>query len=288
MAFYIKGNRILSEQEHNDEELSSGCASMFLLISAVVCLVCFILSPGIIITSLLSLGITFTTSQLWGCAIAGSIVVAVALALIWGFKTLFKSYLITAVVSTLFVVIFSLFNSNNCFLNTVCNMFDYKSLSSRSETAKKEQEKTNYVNEGTTAKIREQTSMCYDNATDETVDGTGFYDESIDVEESMVVIDQDDESYSETQEMDESGYEVVLSKRRLSESDLVGKSAKELEIMRNSIYARHGYKFKRDDLLQYFSQFSWYKPTTTDQTIAYNEMSDIERYNIDFIKKHEQ
>lgn len=82
--------------------------------------------------------------------------------------------------------------------------------------------------------------------------------------------------------------EIDVSKRKLNDADLRGKSKKELEILRNMIYARHGYRFRRNDLLQYFSQFSWYRPTTTDQTIAYNEMSDIERYNIDFIKKHEQ
>ena len=79
----------------------------------------------------------------------------------------------------------------------------------------------------------------------------------------------------------------VLSERKLSESDLYGMSKKELEIMRNCIYARHGYRFRRDDLLEFFSQFSWYHPATSDASAVYNEMSDIERYNVEFIKKHE-
>lgn len=79
----------------------------------------------------------------------------------------------------------------------------------------------------------------------------------------------------------------ILSERRLSEADLAGLSKKELEIMRNSIYARYGYKFKREDLLDYFSQYSWYSPTTNDMESIYNRMNDIEKYNIEFIKKHE-
>ena len=87
----------------------------------------------------------------------------------------------------------------------------------------------------------------------------------------------------------ESLYIIPDSDRReLTEAELWNYRYDTLLYAFNEIYARHGYRFRRNDLLQYFSQFSWYRPTTTDQTIAYNEMSDIERYNIDFIKKHEQ
>jgi hypothetical protein len=79
----------------------------------------------------------------------------------------------------------------------------------------------------------------------------------------------------------------VLSSRRLRESDLEGMTSNELSILRNSIYARHGYRFTRDDLFNYFSNFSWYHPITSDMTAAYNSMSAIERYNIDFIRQHE-
>ena len=94
-------------------------------------------------------------------------------------------------------------------------------------------------------------------------------------------------SSSSQQEKDNSGYDNVLSERRLSDEDLADKSKKELEIMRNSIYARYGYKFKREDLLNYFSQYSWYNPTTRDMGAIYNMMNDNEKYNVDFIKKHE-
>ena len=79
----------------------------------------------------------------------------------------------------------------------------------------------------------------------------------------------------------------ILSVRKLTESDITGLSSAELALMRNYVYARHGYRFTRDDLFRYFSQLSWYTPTTSNMTTVYNEMSEIERYNIDFIKSHE-
>ena len=96
-----------------------------------------------------------------------------------------------------------------------------------------------------------------------------------------------EESSSTYQESDNSGYDNVLSERRLSDDDLADKTKKELEIMRNSIYARYGYKFKREDLLNHFSQYSWYNPTTSDMGAIYNMMNDNEKFNVDFIKKHE-
>lgn len=79
----------------------------------------------------------------------------------------------------------------------------------------------------------------------------------------------------------------ILSTRRLEEEDLVGMTSSELSILRNAIYARHGYRFNRDDLFNYFSNFSWYHPVTSDMNAAYNSMSATERYNIDFIRRHE-
>ena len=96
-----------------------------------------------------------------------------------------------------------------------------------------------------------------------------------------------EESSSTYLESDNSGYDNVLSERRLSDDDLADKTKKELEIMRNSIYARYGYKFKREDLLNHFSQYSWYNPTTSDMGAIYNMMNDNEKFNVDFIKTHE-
>ena len=84
------------------------------------------------------------------------------------------------------------------------------------------------------------------------------------------------------------GYNNDLSKRKLTYEDVAGKSKRELEIMRNMIFARYGYRFKRDELANFFLKYSWYKPTTSDGAIVYDKMTAIEQYNIEFIKKHEK
>ena len=73
MALHVKGNRILTEEEKNKEEMSEDVGGGILLIIAVL----FLLSPGIILTSLINPLFNFTTSQLWGSAIVGTIVVMI-------------------------------------------------------------------------------------------------------------------------------------------------------------------------------------------------------------------
>jgi hypothetical protein len=45
---------------------------------------------------------------------------------------------------------------------------------------------------------------------------------------------------------------------------LADKSCFELKVMRNEIYARHGYIFKTTDMRIYFSRQSWYRPLYAD------------------------
>lgn len=75
-----------------------------------------------------------------------------------------------------------------------------------------------------------------------------------------------------------------LSQRQVTEDDLAGRSKKELRIMRNYIFARHGYIFKSKSLKKYFKQFDWYAPKRKNVT---SEMSQIELDNISFIKAYE-
>ena len=103
----------------------------------------------------------------------------------------------------------------------------------------------------------------------------------------LIVVKSNPPSANEEKKLS-SGYMNILSDRKLQSSDIDGKSKKELEILRNMIYAKYGYRFKRDDLFEYFSQYEWYHPTTSDATDAYSRMSSIEHYNVDFIKKFER
>jgi hypothetical protein len=78
------------------------------------------------------------------------------------------------------------------------------------------------------------------------------------------------------------GLYPFTSTRKLTYSDIAHLSAYELKIMRNEIYARHGYIFKTEDMRAYFSAQSWYRPTSHNVTL-----SSIEQYNVSFIKQYE-
>ncbi len=80
----------------------------------------------------------------------------------------------------------------------------------------------------------------------------------------------------------------VYSVGRLSDSDLYGKSRSQLDVMRNLPYARHGYRFKRGDLLNFFSQFSWYEPDTSSMSTVERRLSSTERYNVQRIQAYQQ
>ncbi|MDR0876790.1 MAG: YARHG domain-containing protein [Treponema sp.] len=59
---------------------------------------------------------------------------------------------------------------------------------------------------------------------------------------------------------------------------------KYFRLIRNMVYAKHGLKFKSEDLNKYFSQFEWYKP-------LYNNvdkfLTEVEESNLSIIKEFE-
>lgn len=75
-----------------------------------------------------------------------------------------------------------------------------------------------------------------------------------------------------------------LSKHRLSGSDLSSFAKSELRILRNSIFAKHGYIFKSEDLKMYFSQFEWYKPEFNNVN---HKLNSVEKENIKILKQAE-
>lgn len=72
--------------------------------------------------------------------------------------------------------------------------------------------------------------------------------------------------------------------RLLSISDLSGLSKQDLKIMRNEIFARHGYIFKTPDMKSYFATQSWYHAQYDDVT---SMLSNIEQRNVALVKKYE-
>lgn len=74
------------------------------------------------------------------------------------------------------------------------------------------------------------------------------------------------------------------SQRLLTEEDVWNYDADELRLMRNEIYARHGYSFKIKDMRYYFEDQDWYMPVTTD---IRRDLTTTEVANIELIYEYE-
>lgn len=71
----------------------------------------------------------------------------------------------------------------------------------------------------------------------------------------------------------------------LTDDDIYYLSPTELRILRNTIYARHGRRFKDAKLRRYFNQFDWYYPCKNE--VNPKELSEVELHNIELIKSWE-
>jgi len=79
---------------------------------------------------------------------------------------------------------------------------------------------------------------------------------------------------------------INASNTLLKNSDVDNLYKGDLEVIRNSIYARHGYSFKNRKMRYFFdNSIEWYMPVSTD---VRNNLTDIEKKNIDLIKRFEE
>ncbi|EPJ48557.1 MAG: hypothetical protein OFPI_29100 [Osedax symbiont Rs2] len=82
----------------------------------------------------------------------------------------------------------------------------------------------------------------------------------------------------------DSGYIIADSAvRLLSNSELSHFNRSQLRLIRNEIFARHGYVFNSTDLNHYFKQRSWYRPK--GKSVA---LSSIEQANVQLLKRLEK
>ena len=79
--------------------------------------------------------------------------------------------------------------------------------------------------------------------------------------------------------------EYKASQKLLYTSDVENLMKNELEIMRNEIFARHGYCFTKNDMREYFENENWYVPNSKD---IRNNLTATEIKNIMLIKRFEK
>ena len=76
----------------------------------------------------------------------------------------------------------------------------------------------------------------------------------------------------------------ALQSRRLTNNDIAGLDKSMLRLLRNAIFAKHSYRFKSPDLMEFFTNYSWYSPLYEDVS---SSLSSVEINNVNFIKSHE-
>ncbi len=72
--------------------------------------------------------------------------------------------------------------------------------------------------------------------------------------------------------------------KKLTKHDLEIVDNKNFKYIRNQFFARKGYIFKTDQIKDYFSKKEWYTPMYEDVS---DSLSEIDKYNIEFIKQLE-
>ncbi|WP_299437593.1 YARHG domain-containing protein [uncultured Aquimarina sp.] len=72
----------------------------------------------------------------------------------------------------------------------------------------------------------------------------------------------------------------IFSYRVFTRDELDHKTEEELAIIKNEIFASHGYMFTKKKWQDYFESKTWYIPSNTD---AVNKLTEIERKNVELI-----
>ena len=80
-------------------------------------------------------------------------------------------------------------------------------------------------------------------------------------------------------------YKINGSTHKLTEKQLKNLHKLDLEIIRNTIYARHGYSFANRGARQFFDYVDWYVPLYTN---VEDKLSSIEKDNIALLKRFEK
>lgn len=115
-----------------------------------------------------------------------------------------------------------------------------------------------------------------------------YYSEKID---TIVETQTDSTSVPETyyQETYRSAGDVITkinsSTKKLTENYLKNLKKLELEILRNTIYARHGYTFKKKSYRQFFDSVEWYIPVSENVDA---KLTALEKANIKLLERFEQ
>jgi serine/threonine protein kinase, bacterial len=79
-----------------------------------------------------------------------------------------------------------------------------------------------------------------------------------------------------------------LSQRQVTDADLFDKNALELDVLRNSVFARYGRRFRSKELQKYFSRQSWYRPIYSPESFPGDLLTPLEQKNVAYILEYQE
>lgn len=90
-------------------------------------------------------------------------------------------------------------------------------------------------------------------------------------------------------QLNETGYIFPdINSRKLDITELTVFTSEQLNLIKNEIYARHGYNFNNDEIREYFLQFSWYEPSIAPEDFEDSLFNDYEIYNRNLILNYKE
>lgn len=101
--------------------------------------------------------------------------------------------------------------------------------------------------------------------------------------DDYAVTTQDEQSKQEGISADVARYNASVI--RLTGAMIENFYRSDLEVLRNSIYARHGYAFQNPLMRRYFASYDWYMPVSQDVSA---ELTELEKQNIALIQRYER
>ncbi|SKC00497.1 YARHG domain-containing protein [Soonwooa buanensis] len=77
-------------------------------------------------------------------------------------------------------------------------------------------------------------------------------------------------------------FKINASKQKLEEKDLKNMKKLDMEIIKNAVFARHGYSFKKETYRQFFDYQDWYIPVSNNVD---NDLSPMEKENVALLSR---
>lgn len=80
-------------------------------------------------------------------------------------------------------------------------------------------------------------------------------------------------------------FKINASKQKLTEKDLKNLRKLDLQIIRNTVFARHGYSFKKETYRQFFENTDWYVPVSNNVDA---DLTPLEKENVALLARLEK